>query len=646
MVFYDRRNSMTIRQGILFGIKQGILQGINAWWTGVIRLLHLDFSTPVTQTFPETAAGLASALGDASALPSYIWTCDEASGNLVDKIASEPLVPSSSPLYAQTAVGVWDGASMSGKSCFEYGSTGTRAVHASGSFFDNPTNSIAFLVVYRSVGTSYALASKKDGNAGWGIRMVGGIMRADIEDTVGASVGVTVGAGQNDGSLLYACIKVDRTTNLMWIITPSGESSVDISSIGSITSTIPLTLGFQTGFSGVVTNVQIVYQAAFKDGAGEAVTKTKLDNWFVHATDPTGLLTTATRNSSISCEVADGYVGHFSPDTVAIGYHSSFTDTNKLGLLINSAQTNRMSTSENISTWGSLSATKTASDDGASPDGFYSSPSFITTGANGYIYQNHSSTTPSVAFTGSVWIKRKGASDVSGKIKLRDEVNATETTQAYTATDTWQRVSVTHTMGGAGALGRFYVYVDTSGESVYVWGAQSELGDGAGAYIRTTGVAVLSAKSIYKAAGDYIYRPKGELAVTCVQTNQPGVTGFFVASAEGTSERKIYTQANGRQSVAIENAAGGNEFAVNMVPPHSYGYVYTGRLLWNSVDGVDGYRAVAYDGESVHNSAIMPWSGAAASGYSAAVHIGMDRAELAQFDGFISSISCYDAPNT
>lgn len=91
-------------------------------------------------------------------------------------------------------------------------------------------------------------------------------------------------------------------------------------------------------------------------------------------------------------------------------------------------------------------------------------------------------TTVAVSYTFSVWLKRKTG---SGNVDLTMD-GTTYVTKAVT-TD-WQRFEVTQT--GVAGTSNPGVRIVTSGDAVYAWGAQVEIGSAAKSYLVTTSAAV------------------------------------------------------------------------------------------------------------------------------------------------------------
>ena len=529
---------MSLVSGLGVSLNPNLLSGLNARG-GVTLLSYLNFSTPVNQSLPETAAELASRLGDATCTPSSIFTCQEISGDLADSVGSQVLEDTgvTPVLRDRVAVGIDDGSGYIGRKCQEFQEGVNQKFTADNTtFMDVGTdNSVAVLVVFRmQVGaTTRQILTKRAGGAGWYLRAEGGNGRLTgfVFDGVGAP---SAGSTENlaDGAWHYAVIKIDRTAETLTAFDDKGTSSAtDISAAGTLSNAAAFSVGrgsFETsGF-------QLAYLTTFEGAAAEALTKAKCDVWWKHASDPTGLLTTQTRASLISVPVAAGYVGHFANNTLPIGYHSAFSDTDKLGLYCNSAVTNLVTYSE-LST-GAASSNVTATDNAAdAPDGFRSATTILATADNGYLAKT-CVTVAETAYCGSVWIEESTVG-VTGRVILYDESNSAElASQVFAGTSTPQRIKVTATTAVGGISTSLRVEVDTDTETAIAWGWQVNLGVGAGAYVRTNGAAASLALPVYF-VNDGITMSQARVEADFISTrfsNSAGNHTVFVASATGT----------------------------------------------------------------------------------------------------------------
>ena len=113
------------------------------------------------------------------------------------------------------------------------------------------------------------------------------------------------------------------------------------------------------------------------------------------------------------------------------------------------------------------------------PDGTLTASTFKATATNGQ-FQKVKTSTSGAEYTVSVYVKRKTG---TGTVYLRAVENANT---AVTITDQWTRVSATVTSTSTNI--RYGLALGTSGDEVYVWGFQVELGGYASSFIfNTTG---------------------------------------------------------------------------------------------------------------------------------------------------------------
>lgn len=532
------RGGLLAKGGGLRSSGGGLLKVLNS--SGPTLLANLDFSAPVVQSFPETAAGLASALGDAAATPSYIWNCQETSGNLVDLITGEELTASSTPLQGRVAVGINDGSGYLGRKAIENDAS-VDSFDADTAGVMDATGSVAWLFVFRMVdkGSNSYLVQKRGGAEGYYVRVNtgNGYLFGVVQDDATNQQTQAVTENHADGAWHYCLFGWDATAEESFIESDLGGFVDTAPALGSVSSSLVLSLLDQG------TGMQITYVAAFEGSAAEAARDATGASFWTHASDPTGLLTTQTRASAISVPVADGYVGHFAADTLPIGYHSAFTGSSKLGLYCNSAVINILPYSEILSSGWGISNCSRADSQADSPDGFKSAASITATNINGFAYEDVASIPATTKYTFSVWVRRNGGSDVDGEIRLYDITGtATLATTTFTAADAWQLVSVTGTTGASGTTLRSIIQVDANAESIFVWGMQTNLGDSRGAYIRTNGASASLAASDYRVE-ELVPMAAARVEadfVSALFSNNAGNHSVFTATAGSTNGWRLF----------------------------------------------------------------------------------------------------------
>jgi hypothetical protein len=508
--------------------------------SGPALLADLDFSTPVTQSF-----------GSSNATHRYLL--QETSGNYADTGTgtAADIDTFVTGYQGQAAPGVWNGSSYVALNAWETSAATSLASVSDSSVFDSNNTDLYFRSIFRfhdndSVGKR--IMSKRTGtNAGWDVILNStGTINVTIEDDLGNSVVVTVTGNHGDGALHYIEFFYDASADEITVNTDldSGNSATSTAAVtGTLTTAANWTIG---NTSGVARLQWLMCEGA--EGAA-AATMFAETGWWTHASDPTGLLTTQTRGSLISVPVANGYVGHFTDDTLPIGWHSAFSDTNKLGLYCNSAVTNLAASSEDFTSGWTNSGTTDTANSADAPDGFRSATLLTATATNGQIRDSFTVSTDT-EYTLSVWIK-ESTPGATGRVIFYDATGAAEiAATAYTATGTWQRVSVTGTTPGFIFTGRLDIEIDTDTESIYIWGAQAELGSDAGAYIRTSGASAALTACDYIAtgtAGQWMKSATGEIEAVHVLAKRLSGNKYVVTAYHNVNEdiRSIGYQVTG-----------------------------------------------------------------------------------------------------
>lgn len=156
--------------------------------------------------------------------------------------------------------------------------------------------------------------------------------------------------------------------------------------------------------------------------------------------------------------------------------------------LIQSAPMNLLTFSEQFdnAAWTKSSSSVVANTT-AAPDGTLTADTLTAAAANGFVYQVFSAA--AATYTFSVWIKSVSVG-ITLELNLHTNTGASSVGAAIvTTTGSWQRVSVTGTFTSASASAWATIGGNASfstGETLYIWGAQLELGSTATTYNPTT----------------------------------------------------------------------------------------------------------------------------------------------------------------
>jgi hypothetical protein len=612
---------------------------------GTQTLADLDFSTPSTSWFTGRT-GFSSAYADEQwDMQTYStgYTSSESTVKLVDNGAGG--------LTGQTAVGVYDGSSYTARKAWEALDGGDRLECDSATAGNVTLGSEDFCarIVWRApkefVSGDYLFSKFNLTDGGWRLYTAfSGQLQASLYTDTAASVTLNSGvpsASFSDGAPHYATIYYDSTNDLLYLKTDiTSEASTSTAALtGGIDSTTPINLnGYSSGGAQGTQGNQYLY-FGFTVGADAQAMYDEIDTVWQHATDPTGLLTTATRASLISVPVEEGYVAHLTDDTLPIGYDAAFTSG--LGLYCNNAHTSLVPYSED--TTGATASNITATDDAAdAADGFRAASTLLATAADGYLAKT-CTTSASTQYTATVWIEEVSAG-VTGRVIMYDESNSAELgAQAFTGTGTPQKVSVTASTIAGGLSTSVRVEVDTSTETViaWLWGLREGAGDGAD--IRTSGASASVVQSDYRAAGDYVQESTGEIeAVFALKVLPPtGETHYVFDTVTAADRRALYVDDTGALKFLVNDSTG-SAVATITLGTVAIDTEYTARCQWDESAGLDSNSV-----RGKLNSAAKVSSGASftsGGGYTAEICIGASGSTAdTALDGFIQSVKAYDA---
>jgi len=580
--------------GLLIGLQTGLevalLSGLgysihSAGSSGPNLLADFDFSTP------------ANSYDFSSTFATDEWLLQESSGSYANSGSGSETLSNTGGLMGQEAVGLFDGTDYVSRNAFEATDGSSKAVASGNTAGDAGTSDFAFRVIFRTPSAWAAndyLISKTDGSVGWWVYFVSNQLNFGVRDGTTLNFAAKTSfdtSGYDDGAWHYAAGWYDASTGETFLKSDLFTEVIDPTptALSTLAVAAPLRVN---GYSSSTRGTQKSQYASASVCVGANAQAMYDEAITLPGTDPSALLTTQTRASLISVPVSPTHVAHFPDDALPIGYHAALAaGAGGYGAYCNSAVTNLIDYSEDFtaSGWNNTGANETAAQ-GSAPDGFYSATDLTAASNNGYIWREMAVASSS-EYTQSIWVKRNQGTDVSGKLSLYDNASATATDQAFTATDTWQVIQVTHTSDGSATNMRHRTYIDTSGESILIWGAQLNLGNGRGAYIRTNGSSAVLAIPNYAAAasaGVLMSAAAGEIEavyVAALPTSYGASPYVFDAGeASGNVNRRFLWLAS------------------NGTTPGAYGYSSAGSGVWALSSG-------AKDTDGQENTSLIRWDG-------------------------------------
>jgi len=628
--------------------------------SGPTLLADFDYTTPAT-----VGIGGNGTFASANATDEWILASPTAN-SYANNVGSETLDSSGGGLEDQTAVGLFDGTDYVSKLAWESDDTAAntcRMLSSGATAGDSDSQDFSFRIIFRGKSglwsTSDYMLTKWASPRGWYLYATGGRVKFLLNDgtnSASVSAATTFDNTCMDGAWQEIKGMFDFSTGLLSLTTRDSETTIDASAVNlSMSNAGALQINGVNG--GASTNglsgLQITYAGVSVGANAQAFYD---ETVVLPGSDPTGLLTTASRSSLISVPVSATQVAHFAGGTtlgttqLPIGYNALLSGTG-YGLYCNSAVTNLSAYSELFTNWN-YGANVTVTDNYAdSPDGFRSASRMVTTANNEDVTENIT-TVASTEYTHSVWVKRAGGTDVGFKLQLYDISNSTvmNITGTLTATDTWQLFSHQGTTGVGGVSARQYIRVETSGDEILISGNQTNLGDARGAYIRTSGASAALVASDYEAvgsAGAMIKSTAGEAELISVSgfPTAPGNESLIDAHAGNNVDRVyIYNGASGRQPTAVgyDSSSVAQWTLSKATATDMSTQENTFVAQWDSTGGLAVTPGA--DGSTVYNAeaAVNDIGSYTGTDTATSIQVGANRVNSSLFNGFLSRIRIWD----
>lgn len=613
-------------------------------YSAVLSFLGIDFDTPVT------------AFNFSSTFATDEWLLQETSGVYTNAKGTETLA-NSGGLQGQEAIGLWDGSSYTARKAWE--STGGDSATASSNVaLDFDEVDFCFRVVYR-VGKPYVGASDtiahKLGTKGWRVRFASATdVQVQLYDGSTFFNATITTPDPYDVGWHYLTFFWNSTTDTLYVKTDdTSEVSADTSSrVSGFTDTTSFTLGGSVSEDGL----QVCYVGGCVGANAQSMYN---DSFWSHASSPAPLLTTISRSSSVAYTVAPSKVAHFSKDTVPVVYSAPLTTGNKLGLLVNSVQTNNVLYSENLdhAYWvkgGGVSVGVNAKD---APNGCRTAVTVGKTSGTQFssVYADTALLTAGTVQTLSVWCM-----DISGSPPWIEVLNHDDNTlfAARRVTglvaDTWNQVTLPFVTSASGNA-KYRVRLRPSdgalaetASSAY-WGVEVKENAALsafvpGVYVRTIGAPTTIGKSDYAAPGMLVGSTLGEITSAAVMDKTQQSYLYYPTNAASTNNFINQFATTTGIGVAPQaewfDSTGTSEGAPTHPSDLVAGDEYTTRVLYDSVDGVGGYESVIYLNGIRHNGESFPLEGSISELTSDQCYIGSDGTSF-YMDGVIQSISAH-----
>lgn len=379
----------------------------------------------------------------------------------------------------------------------------------------------------------------------------------DGSTAVAASISGTYVDGFANGAPHWFAFKVNLTTGRHQVLGYRTSGSEAVTPAGAKTNSTAFRIGGQP-FLGSCETLQVLQWGVLVGAEAEAFDiddLNALDNWcrtpsvFAHYKRASCIAPVVANQSGFGLRVqhchgsatttalihfAHGYSAN-ATSTAGLGWHSergvtttSLTDT------ANVQKRNRLLRTDDLSnaswTKTNVTATANAAED---PGGFTGAASLTASADNGTVHQDYTTELNEI-HTHSIFIKRNGVSDVTGRlVAIRTDTSTEIASVAFTATSEWQRTSLEFT--APTTTTRFLVEIDTNGESILATYAQAEQGSLA-SYQPQQQALVSKADQEWAISntGNAVYDPDGgRIEVTvCGHAESVPSSGCFIFSTD------------------------------------------------------------------------------------------------------------------
>jgi hypothetical protein len=292
-------------------------------------------------------------------------------------------------------------------------------------------------------------------------------------------------------------------------------------------------------------------------------------------------------------------IGATTPSTV-----NATTITGQTARLNGTGQ-NLLLRSEDFSnaSWGKTSVTVTANSTTA-PDGTTTADTLAATATDSACFQGVTTSSVGLTYTFSVYLRADSATNIS--IAFYDTPTYNVTLAACAVTTSWQRFSVTRTLASSATgiqatIGGNNTF--STGESVYAWGAQVEVGSTVNTYIPTTTTAVYGTPTLsFSGVSTIGLESNGALFV------QPAGTGALQAQATTSTT----AGGNARGANAVDWQTSRSAAATRVAS----GAVAT--VLGGTNNSATGFASVTCGGDSNQSTNTYSFIGAGAANAASA----------------------------